>query len=85
MLQKPVDEYNALILHERQLVQTAREKLASLMREVQEKRERAAADRPDEEMSSSSPPVVRSEEGQVQKKKSCGRCTSWQPPARNGM
>ena len=42
VLQKPVDEYNALILHERQLEQTAQEKLASLMREVHEKRERAA-------------------------------------------
>ena len=39
VLQKPVDEYNALILHERQLVQIAKEKLASLMREMQEKPE----------------------------------------------
>ena len=41
--QKVVDENNALILHHRQLVQTTKEKLASLMREMQEKRERAAA------------------------------------------
>ena len=54
-LQKPVDENNTLILHERQLVQTAKEKLASLMREMQEKRERAADDRLSEEMSSSPP------------------------------
>ena len=43
MLQKPVDEYNALILHERQLMQTAKEKLAFLMREMQVKREHAPA------------------------------------------
>ena len=57
VLQKPVDEYNALILHERQLVQTAKRKLASLVREMQEKRERAAAELLNEEMSSS--PIVR--------------------------
>ena len=39
MLQLPADEYNALVLQERQLVQTAKEKLASLMREMHEKRE----------------------------------------------
>ena len=38
VLQKLVDEYNALILHERQLVQIAKEKLATLTRELQEKR-----------------------------------------------
>ena len=42
--QKVVDENNALILHQRQLVQTTKEKLASLMREMQEKREHAAAE-----------------------------------------
>ena len=36
--QKVVDEDNALILHHRQVVQTTKEKLASLMREMQEKR-----------------------------------------------
>ena len=50
VLKKPVDEYNALILHERQLVQTAKEKLASLMREMQEKRERGAAELLNEEV-----------------------------------
>ena len=39
VLQLPVDEFYALVLHERQLVQTAKEKLASLMREMHEKRE----------------------------------------------
>ena len=34
VLQKPADEYNALILHERQLLQIDKEKLASLMWEV---------------------------------------------------
>ena len=37
--QKVVDDRNALVLHHRQLVQTAKEKLASLMREMHEKRE----------------------------------------------
>ena len=39
VLQKLVDEYYALILHERQLVQTAKAKLASLMREMHVKHE----------------------------------------------
>ena len=43
VLQKQVDEVNALFLHERQLVQTAKEKVAPLMREVQEMREHGAA------------------------------------------
>ena len=37
--QKAVDEKNALILHHRQLVQTTKGKLASLMREVHEEPE----------------------------------------------
>ena len=41
--QKVVDENNALILHHRQSVQTTKEKLAFLMREMQENREHAAA------------------------------------------
>ena len=40
-LQKPVDECIALILHQHQLVPTVKEKLASLMWEMQEKREHA--------------------------------------------
>ena len=39
VLQKPVDEYDALMLNERQLVQTANKKLAALNREMHEKRE----------------------------------------------
>ena len=38
VLQKPVDEYNALILHERQLVQTAKGKLASHAGDAREAR-----------------------------------------------
>ena len=74
VLQKPADEYNALILHERQLVQTAKEKLAFLMREIQEKRERAAAEHFDEEMTagapssaSSSPAVRKAKKGRYKK------------------
>ena len=37
--QKAIDEKNALVLHHRQYVQTAKEKLASLMREMHEERE----------------------------------------------
>ena len=40
-LPDPVDECNAFILYERQLVQTFKEKLASLIREMQEKRDHA--------------------------------------------
>ena len=40
---KPVDEWNALIKHDRQLVQTSKEKLASPMRDMQEIGEHAAA------------------------------------------
>ena len=43
--QKLVDENDALIQHHRQVVQATKEQLASLMRELQEKRERAAAER----------------------------------------
>ena len=60
VLQKLVDEYNALILHDRQLVQTAKGKLASLIREVQERRQRAAAELLNEE-------VRRAKKGRYQK------------------
>ena len=60
VLQKLVDEYNALILHDRQLVQTAKEKLASLIREVQERRQRAAAELLNEE-------IRRAKKGRYQK------------------
>ena len=48
--QKLVDENNALLLHHRQPVQTTKGQLASLMREMQEKRERAAAELLNEEV-----------------------------------
>ena len=66
VLHEQVDEFHALILHQRQLVQPIREQLASLMRELQEKRERAPDDRLDQEMSSSSPPR-RAKKGRYQK------------------
>ena len=42
--QKLVDENNAVLLHHRQVVQTTKDQLAPLMRQMQEKRERAAAE-----------------------------------------
>ena len=75
--QKLVDENNALFLHHRQVVQTTKGQLASLMREMQEKLERAAAELLNEE-------VRRAKIGRYQKM-SCGRCTSWQPLARGGI
>ena len=60
VLQKPVGGYDALILHERQLVQTVKGKLAFLMRELQEKRDRAPAELLNEE-------VRRAKKGRYQK------------------
>ena len=39
-LQKPIDECNSFLLREQQIVQSAKDKLASLMREMHEKRRR---------------------------------------------
>ena len=58
--QKLVDENDALILHDRQVVQATKEQLASLMRELQEKRERAAVELVSEE-------VRRAKKGRYQK------------------
>ena len=66
VLQNQVDEFNALIFHECQLVQPIKEQLASLMRELQEKRECVRDDRLDQEVSSSSPPR-RAKKGRYQK------------------